>query len=289
MPEALKSYIGPDKTIEFEGCTILHSCRHDSEYNGAALSINHQILFVKEGHLKIKTDQECINATAGQAVLMRKGTNYSFEKRALDGGIYNSVLFFVDSAFVQKFLKHSLRPKQKQVTEAKPVQLLPKNGLINAFAESLLPYFGSDLIQHPQLMEAKTFEFMVLMTNLYPEVNQLFEQTSQEGKLELEEVMEQYYAEHQLTIAQLAELSGRSLASFKRDFKAIFNMPPAQWLQQRRLTAAHQLLASSSMSMADVAWECGFEDQSHFSRVFKQRYGYPPSAFRNTNATAGVS
>lgn len=289
MPEALKSYIGPDKTIEFEGCTILHSCRHDSEYSGAALSINHQILFVKEGFLKVMSGHECISATAGQAVLMRKGSNYSFVKRAQEGGIYNSVLFFVDSAFVQKFLKQSLGPKPKQVAKVKPVQLLPSHDLVNAFAESLLPYFGSDLMQHPQLMEAKTFEFMVLMTNLYPEVNQLFEQTSQEGKLALEEVMEQYYAEHQLTMAQLAELSGRSLASFKRDFKATFNIPPAQWLQQRRLTAAHQLLASSSRSIADVAWECGFEDQSHFSRVFKQRYGYPPSAFRSSTATANTN
>src|SRR5205085_4587376 len=83
-----------------------------------------------------------------------------------------------------------------------------------------------------------------------------------------------------LSLYQLAVLSGRSLSSFRRDFLAIYNMPPSQWIRRKRLEKAKELLISSNMSVTDVCYTTGFENIAHFSRLFKSQFGTPPSEYR---------
>ncbi len=79
-----------------------------------------------------------------------------------------------------------------------------------------------------------------------------------------------------ISLEELAYLSGRSLSSFKRDFQSIYNTTPAKWIREKRLSKAHQMLQSSQMSVAEVAYSLGFENPTHFSRIFKQQYGMSP-------------
>ena len=83
-----------------------------------------------------------------------------------------------------------------------------------------------------------------------------------------------------LTVSDLAHLSGRSLSSFNRDFKAQFGMPPKQWLINQRMLVAHQRLRSSTASVGDIALELGYENNSHFIKLFKSRYGMTPTELR---------
>lgn len=84
-----------------------------------------------------------------------------------------------------------------------------------------------------------------------------------------------------LTVNDLAHLSGRSLSSFNRDFKAIYDMPPKQWLIQRRMQHAHQLLQESTSSVTDIALDVGYENSSHFIKAFKETYGMTPNQLRS--------
>ena len=99
-------------------------------------------------------------------------------------------------------------------------------------------------------------------------------------KANLMEIVEENFATP-ITIEQLAYLSGRSLASFKRDFNAIYNMPPSDWIRIKRLNKAKEALANTNLSILDVCYIVGFENPSHFSRIFKEHFGYPPSAGRS--------
>ena len=80
----------------------------------------------------------------------------------------------------------------------------------------------------------------------------------------------------QAGMEDLARLSGRSLAAFKRDVQEIFGMPPGRWIRQRRLERARLMLAKGDLQVSEVAFQCGFENLSHFSRAFKQTVGCPP-------------
>jgi AraC-like DNA-binding protein len=83
-----------------------------------------------------------------------------------------------------------------------------------------------------------------------------------------------------LSLEEFARLSHRSLSSFKRDFQARFQEPPGKWLLRKRLEYASALLGNSKMNVTEIAFESGFEDVSHFSRVFKERFGVPPLSYR---------
>ncbi|GKT29331.1 AraC family transcriptional regulator [Aduncisulcus paluster] len=56
--------------------------------------------------------------------------------------------------------------------------------------------------------------------------------------------MERYFNKN-ISLETVAELSGRSLSSFKRDFKKTFNTTPARWIRERRMSWAEQLLRNS--------------------------------------------
>ena len=92
-----------------------------------------------------------------------------------------------------------------------------------------------------------------------------------------------------VSIEDLAYLFGRSLSGFKRQFREIYNMPPARWIREKRLEKAKQLLAGSSYSVTDVCVLTGFSSFSHFSRVFKDRFGYSPSALKKGNFSANAA
>ena len=83
-----------------------------------------------------------------------------------------------------------------------------------------------------------------------------------------------------LGLKQLAYLTGRSLAAFKRDFARIFHTSPTRWLYQQRLAEAHYLLQEENRRPSDVYQEVGFESLAHFSHAFKQCFGCPPSSIQ---------
>jgi len=76
---------------------------------------------------------------------------------------------------------------------------------------------------------------------------------------------------------QFAYLTGRSLATFKRDFEKIFHRSPGRWLHQKRLAQADYLIREKGKKPSDVYLEVGFEDLSHFSFAFKKEFGKAPS------------
>ncbi|MGE8514401.1 MAG: helix-turn-helix domain-containing protein, partial [Chryseobacterium culicis] len=75
-------------------------------------------------------------------------------------------------------------------------------------------------------------------------------------------------------------LTGRSLSTFNRDFRKIFQTTPQRWLTQKRLELAFYHLSEKNKKPSDVFLEVGFEDLSHFSHAFKKQYGFAPSLAR---------
>jgi AraC-like DNA-binding protein len=77
-----------------------------------------------------------------------------------------------------------------------------------------------------------------------------------------------------------------SLTTFKKAFGGHFGTTPAAWLKSKRLELAHQKLLGTDLSVYDISLECGFEDTSHFIRVFKSRYGLTPLQYRQQHSRA---
>lgn len=88
-----------------------------------------------------------------------------------------------------------------------------------------------------------------------------------------------------ISIERLAELTNRSLTSFKKEFKRLFNAPPHRWIIEQRLDRAKIMLASTSRTVSEIGAECAFANISHFIKLFKQRYHDTPASFRRRHSS----
>jgi AraC family transcriptional regulator len=85
---------------------------------------------------------------------------------------------------------------------------------------------------------------------------------------------------HSLSLEQIAQECGLSRAHFARNFKNNTGVSAHEWLQCLRIDQAKHLLADYNQTLAQVALGCGFADQSHFTRVFKNVVGMTPGMWR---------
>jgi len=99
------------------------------------------------------------------------------------------------------------------------------------------------------------------------------------------EAMVSDYAED-LSVAELAAKVSLSVSQFDRQFKRKFQTTPLKYLTKIRIDAACHLLASTDLSIADIAVRSGFYDQSHFTHQFVRYKGTTPSSYRKKFATA---
>jgi AraC-like DNA-binding protein len=86
----------------------------------------------------------------------------------------------------------------------------------------------------------------------------------------------------ELELEQLALTAGLSLHHFARAFKTSLGVPPHQFVLQRRLSLARDLLTSTDRPIADIATAAGFSDQSHLARTFRKSFAVSPTAFRRS-------
>lgn len=88
-----------------------------------------------------------------------------------------------------------------------------------------------------------------------------------------------------ILLTDLATACNLSVRQFTRAFRQTTGMAPHRWLLQRRIEKAQDLLARSTRSLAHVAADCGFADQSHFTRVFTRAIGITPGQWRRIRHT----
>lgn len=87
----------------------------------------------------------------------------------------------------------------------------------------------------------------------------------------------------EITISDLAHISGYSIRQLNRLFNSAFSISPSHYLCNLRIQKAQQLLKSTNMSMAEIAWSCGFSEQNYFSRIFKKYTGITPTRYRSNS------
>jgi AraC family transcriptional regulator len=88
----------------------------------------------------------------------------------------------------------------------------------------------------------------------------------------------------QIRAVDLAKHIGLSTGQFFRAFKLSVGIPPFEYIRQRRIALARELLKRTSEPMSQVAIASGLCDQSHLCRVFRRTFGQSPGAWRRANA-----
>ncbi|WP_425070156.1 helix-turn-helix domain-containing protein [Roseibium sp.] len=84
-----------------------------------------------------------------------------------------------------------------------------------------------------------------------------------------------------LSLTAMAELAAMSSTHFSKAFKKALGQSPLQYVIKARLERASVLLKTTQLSVAEVAWRCGYQDLSRFGQHFKRLYGATPAVFRS--------
>jgi AraC-like DNA-binding protein len=239
----------------------------------------HTLIFVLRGHKYLHIEEQTHMAETGQLVLLKRGI-YALSEFVPDGLDYEALLIFFTDDFVKKFLHtHQLSITGGAATTAHLV--IPVNGLLNSFKTQFMEYFGKTMNGLESILQLKLQELMLLLLG-GPQGQQIlsFLQGIAFGKpIDIDFIVRKHLLQP-LSLEELAKLSGRSLASFKRDFQQQYNCAPKKWINEQGLEHARMLLQHSGNNVTEVAQECGFENIPHFIRIFKQKFGFTPNSLR---------
>lgn len=225
-------------------------------------------------------------AKHGDTLFFRKGANIA--EQFFDAE-FCLLMFFVPDNLIKSTVRElaaSLTSPTPQAEPMKPVVRVDNDVALSAFFQSMRAYFsGKEKPSEPLLhLKLKELIISILTSGKNPTLAAYFRSFISRDAPSVPEIMEANYR-FNLSLEEYAQLCHRSLSSFKRDFRNHFQETPAQWLLQKRLDHAAALFRSTQLNVTEIVFESGFKDVSHFSRVFKQRFGVTPKAFRQTVPT----
>lgn len=240
---------------------------------------NHVVSVVLEGEQHIRTyEDDIIHVKAGEVLFIPRGMYYVTDLLP-EGGNFRSLLFYFDDAIIQEFLSTSkvTEVSRKAVPDHLKLGSVPT---LQLFADSLINFYQKQQIRDKNLLKLKILELLHLLNGLAEEqqfANFLFRLTLPK-KRNIKTFMEKNFTKP-LKIEDYAYLTGRSMSSFRRDFKAFYDVTPQQWLKERRLKKAASLLSSKDLSVTQVAYEVGYENISYFIQAFKTQFGQSPKQY----------
>jgi len=270
----------------FNACTMVH---HEQQYNVLMstcstaghrgeenLAPEHVLAYRITGESRTFIGDNVYVSKPESIALVRRNTLLKMLKYPEpDGRPFQSIAVFLSQASLKKIsIEENIMADNPYTGE--PTLDLSGNIFLKGYFESLLPYFKTGVSLTPVMAELKTREAITLLLQHNSKLKNMLFDFNEPFKIDLEDFMNRNYIYH-IPLTQFARLSGRSLATFKRDFKKLFTEPPEQWIRHKRLERAHFLIAEKKQPPAVIYSEVGFESLSHFSYAFKKYYGYNPS------------
>jgi len=245
-------------------------------------SNNNYFAFISSGKKMWRTIYHSYEVNDGDIIFVKKGANLThqfFEDK------FCAVFVFIPDDFVKSFLKKNsvlLDTAQKNLSDQDAVLRIEKDDLLEAYYHSIKSYLSLAQKPNEQLLLLKFEELLLsLFSNKqHKALTDYFISLCQDREYQMSMIMEKNFA-YNLKLEDYAQLCHMSLSTFKKSFKQYYQTTPAAWLQQKRLELAYQHVLNSNLNISRISLECGFEDTSHFIRVFKQKYHFTPLQFRN--------
>lgn len=242
----------------------------------------HTLIYLCSGELEIEQEEDRTVLHEGECAFMRRDCRMRLQERVHAGKPYRAVVWKFSRNFLREFYqtldRGSLPVHAKRNRDS--LYLLPADRPdIRSHFESVLRLFEAEVKPSEEQLRLKMVEglYVLLNTdkNLYAS---LFDFTAP-WKIDLMDFMEQNYM-NDLSLEEMASYTGRSLSTFKRDFQKYSELTPQRWIIRRRLEAASELLRTSQLKVSEVCGKVGFKNLSHFSKIYKERYGVAPTEMR---------
>ncbi|MCK8494136.1 AraC family transcriptional regulator [Spirosoma sp. RP8] len=263
-----------EKEIEKQP-SIAYSCYHARSREGEQFVPEHILSYQIAGSLLMNDGNQKYTFREGDFRFSRRNQLVKFTKMPPKDGAFKSLSIFLNQEMLRSMsMEYGYTAAQHQAGST--IVALKPDPLIKSYMDSLVPYQQVTQPGNEQLLALKLREAVLILLKTNPELNDVLFDFSEPGKIDLEAFMNKNF-HFNVELKRFAYLTGRSLATFKRDFEKIFHRSPSRWLQHKRLQEAYYLIKEKGKAPSEVYLDLGFEDLSHFSFVFKKTYGVAPS------------
>ncbi len=235
--------------------------------------------YVYSGEMILDNGRGRIRVGKGECVFIPRDHHITMYKRPCEGERYCGIFMM----FTRRFLREMYgKAEFRKVSAATPklaaeVAKLPKTVELASLFASMTPYFDPEVKPKDDLMNLKLQEGLLALLHIDERFAPTLFDFNEPWKIDIMEFMNENYM-YEFSMEELAHYTGRSLATFKRDFKKISDLPPEKWLIRKRLEAAYAMMKNGGKKVVDVYAEVGFKNPSHFSTAFKRQYGVSPTA-----------
>ncbi|MHA4806978.1 helix-turn-helix domain-containing protein [Flavitalea flava] len=237
---------------------------------------NNTLVLQVSGKFTLETSGQKISMRRGEMLLIGKNQLGQITKTPLPDEDYETIVISLQEDLLRKIaLEEQIEIQQKYV--GPPNILIPGNDFLQGYFQSIIPYVRNPTEKLATVMGIlKVNEGVKLLLHVMPQLKEFLFDFSEPYKIDLEKFMLSNF-HFNVPVEKFAQLTGRSLAGFKRDFQKTFGKPPRQWLQEKRLVEARHLIEKRNKKPSAIYLDLGFESLSHFSHSYKKKFGKTPT------------
>lgn len=266
------------------GNAFLYSCFFDKAFGHEQFVPEHVISYQISGETHIDHQNGVMILKEGQIMVAHRHQLAKAFKYPAEGKEYRSLSVMLHIDRLNQFgMEHHVSFDKKYIGE--PNILLEPNSFLEGYFQSLIPYVEQSKSVSKQMETIKVNEIITLLLEIHPELKTFLFDFSEPFKIDLEEFMVKNY-QYNVPIENFAKLTGRSLASFKRDFNKTFQTSPRKWLKDKRLSEAYYLIKQKQRKPVDIYLDLGFENLSHFYSSFRTKFGTTPATIGTPFSTS---
>ena len=267
-----------NKSIVFSYSDIFFAHYFNNEVRCRKMIENHTFLYLYSGELIVDENNIQTKIHSGQCVFIKKDNRVTLTKKANGEEQYKAITMVLTRNFLREFYQTINKTNfSSEIQKFKQsLIILPKTPEIESLFQSMTPYFDSLIKPSEQIMKLKMQEGVYSLLNIDKNFNSCLFDFTEPWKIDILEFLNKNYM-YDFSVEDIANYTGRSLASFKRDFKKISLLPPQKWLIEKRLKIAHDKLINDNVKVSDIYLEVGFKNLSHFSTAYKKQFGFSPT------------
>ena len=275
--------LGPMKLI-FNYNNVFYSFFYDDLSGCIHRSREYALNYVYSGEMILDNGTEKIHVRKGECVFIPRDHHITMYKKTYLGERYCGIFLMFTRSFLREMYVrlgiNRLPQKSRAPKLDKGVIKLPATVELASLFASMTPYFNPSVKPKDNFMELKLQEGLMALLAIDERFVPTMFDFNQPWKIDILEFMEANFM-CDLSMEEIAHYTGRSLATFKRDFKKISHLTPEKWLIKRRLEKAYEMMKTGNRKVVEVYAEVGFRNPSHFSTAFKKEFGVAPTAISN--------
>jgi AraC-like DNA-binding protein len=239
---------------------------------GPRIQHDYQLVILHRGKLDLRLDQRGVKVAARRAILLSPGhhEHFIFSRDSETHHSWCSIEPKAISSKLRKWLRSSCGVPASVDSRITSLMELGKTMSFEGQADSFLEHNF-----HLSLGLSLLTGFALGFQSCEPAPT-----SGEHSLIRAEQFILNEYGRH-LTLADLAAAAGVSRQHLLKLFRQHRGCTPTQSLYERRLSAATEQLSHTGLPIREIAARCGFANEFHFSRKFKQVHGQSPRGWRS--------